>query len=73
MHLLHNFYEKPKMENIFPHTKIKEDKTIKVIDRKLIYQLIKNKLREKKFITSLNFVTYSLIYVVCLTIYFSSI
>ena len=70
MYLLQNFYEKPEMENIFPHTKIKEDKTIKVIDRRLIYQLIKNKLIEKKFISSLNFLIYSLIYVVCLTITF---
>ena len=70
MYLLQNFYEKHELENLFPHTKIKEDKILKLIDRRLIYQLIKNKLIEKKFITSQNFLIYSLIYVVCLTITF---
>ena len=70
MYLLQNFYEKQDIENLFPHLKIKEDKIIKIIDRRLIYQLIKNKLIENKFISSLNFLIYSLIYVVCLTITF---
>lgn len=70
MYLLQNFYEKLELDNLFPHTRIKEDKIIKIIDRRLIYQLIKNKLIEKKFISSQNALIYSLIYVVCLTITF---
>ena len=70
MYLLQNFYEKNEIENLFPHVKVKEDLVIKIIDRRLIYQVIKNRLIEKKYISSLNFLIYSLIYIVCLTIIF---
>ena len=70
MYLLQNFYEKHQIEDLFPNLKIKEDRIIKIIDRRLIHQLIKNKLIENKFISSLNFLIYSLIYVVSLTITF---
>ena len=69
IYLLQNFYEKNEIENLFPHTSI-EDLTIKIIDRRLINQVIKNKFIEKKYISSLNFLIYSLIYVVSLTIIF---
>ena len=70
MYLLQNFYEKQDIENLFPQIKSKEEKRIKSIDRRLIYQVIKNKLIEKKYITSLNFLIYTLIYIVSLTITF---
>ena len=70
MYLLQNCYEKHEIEDLFPNLKIKEYRIIKIIDRRLICQLIKNKLIENKFISSLNFLIYSLIYVVCLTITF---
>ena len=70
MYLLQNFYEKKEIENLFPHTNVKEDFAIKVIDRRLINQVIKNRLIDKKYISTLNFLIYSLIYVVCLTITF---
>ena len=41
---------------------------IKSFDRRIIYELIKNKLIEKKFISSLNFLIYSVTYVISLTI-----
>ena len=44
MHLFQNFYERPEIKNLFPHTKIIDDKIIKIIVRRLIYKLIKNKL-----------------------------
>ena len=70
MYLLQNFYEKQELEILFPHTKIKEDKLIKIIDRRLINQVIKNRLIEIRFISSLNFLIYALVYIVCLTITF---
>ena len=68
IYLLQNFFENQEIENMFPHTKKKEAKIIKILDRRVIYQLIKNKLIEKKFISSLNFLIYSLTYIVSLTI-----
>ena len=68
MYLLQNSYENKDIEEIFPHFKTKEDRVIKIIDRRIIYQVIKNKLIDNKFISPLNFLIYSLIYVVCLTI-----
>ena len=70
IYLLQNFYEIQEIENLFPQIKRKGYKTIKILDRRVIYQLIKNKLIEKKFISSLNFLIYSLTYVVSLTITF---
>ena len=70
IYLLQNFYEKQELETLFPCTKIKEDKNIKIIDRRLINQVVKNKLIEIRFISSLNFLIYALVYVVCLTITF---
>ena len=70
IYILQNFYEKNEIEKFFPHISIKEDLVIKIIDRRLINQVIKNKFIEKKYISSLNFLIYSLIYVVCLTIIF---
>ena len=58
MYLLQNFYKKNEIENLFPHIKVKEDLVIKIIDRRLIYQVIKNRLIEKKYISSLNFLIY---------------
>ena len=70
LYLLQNFYEIQDIENIFPHIKKKENNnSIKNIDRRIIYQFIKNKLIEKKFISSTNFLIYSLAYVVSLTIH----
>ena len=68
IYLLQNFFEVQDLENMFPHIKKKEAKVIKIIDRRVIYQLIKNKLIEKKFISSLNFLIYTLAYIVSLTI-----
>ena len=68
IYLLQNFFEVQDIENMFPHIKKKEAKVIKIIDRRVIYQLIKNKLIEKKFISSLNFLIYTLAYIVSLTI-----
>ena len=68
IYLLQNFFENQEIENMFPHTKKKEAKVIKILDRRVIFQLIKNKLIEKKFISSLNFLIYSLTYIVSLTI-----
>ena len=70
LYLLQNFYEIQDIENIFPHIKKKENNnSIKNIDRRIIYQFIKNKLIEKKFISSTNFLIYSLAYIVSLTIH----
>ena len=65
---MQNFYENQDIENLFPHTRKKDIKIIKVADRRVIYQLIKNKLIEKKYFSSLNFLIYTLTYVVSLTI-----
>ena len=71
LYLLKNYYEKKNITKIFPQTSIIEEK-IKIMDRRIINQVIKNNLIEKKFINSFNFLIYSLVYVVCLTIPFHS-
>ena len=68
IYIMQNFYENQDIENLFPHTRKKDIKIIKVADRRVIYQLIKNKLIEKKYFSSLNFLIYTLTYVVSLTI-----
>ena len=68
IYLLQNFYEAQDIDALFPQTSKKENKQIKIIDRRIIYQLVKNKLIEKKFIPSLNFLIYSVTYVIALTI-----
>ena len=71
MYLLNNYYEKKDIDKIFPQNQIR-DEQMKIIDRRIIYQVIKNKLIERKFISSIDFLIYSLIYVVSLTIPFHS-
>ena len=68
IYLLQNNYDNGELEKVFQHLKKKEENIIKIIDRRQINQLITNKLIEKKFISSLNFLIYSLTYVVSLTI-----
>ena len=68
IYLLQNFYENSEIENIFYELKKKENIDIFLFDRRIIFQIIKNKLIEKKYISSLNFLIYTLIYVIALTI-----
>ena len=68
IYILQNFYEREDIDNIFPQIKRKENKVIKIQDRRAIYRLIKDKLIEKKFISSLDYLIYSISYVVSLTI-----
>ena len=71
IYLLQNVYEANIKEELFPYYQSKEFSTsIKLFDNRIIYQLIKNKLIEKKFISPLNFLIYALIYVVSLTVTF---
>ena len=67
IYLLQNFYEEHDFEKIIFHNK-KRENSIKLIDRRIIYQLIKNKLIEKKYISPFNYLIYTLTYVVALTI-----
>ena len=61
-------YENNELENFFPYIKKKEITSIKIFDRRYIYQLVKAKLIEKKFISPLNFLIFALTYVVSLTV-----
>ena len=70
IYILQNFYEKHEIAQLFPHLKIKEDRIIRQIDRRRIYQEIKSKLIDMKFVSQLNLLLYSLIYVISLTITF---
>lgn len=70
IYILQNFYEKHEILDFFPHLKIKEDRFIKQIDRRRIYQEIKSKLIDIKFISQVNLLLYSLIYILSLTITF---
>ena len=68
IYLLQNMYENNELENFFPYIKKKEITSIKIFDRRYIYQLVKAKLIEKKFISPLNFLIFALTYVVSLTV-----
>ena len=68
IYLVQNFVDNDEIENIYPLIKKRENMEIKSFDRRIIYELIKNKLIEKKFISSLNFLIYSMTYVISLTI-----
>ena len=71
LYLLQNLYEANTKEELFPLYQNKEFSTsIKLFDNRIIYQLIKNKLIEKKFISPQNFLIYALTYVVSLTVTF---
>ena len=69
IYLLQNLYEANTKEELFPFYQNKEfGSSIKLFDNRIIYQLIKNKLIEKKFISPLNCLIYALTYVVSLTV-----
>ena len=68
IYLLQNLYEENDLEKIIFHNKRKENVLIKLIDRRIIYQLILNKLINKNYISNFNFLIYALTYVVALTI-----
>ena len=69
-YILQNFYEKNEKVLLFPHLKLKGDWIITKVDRRKIYQEIKSKLIDIKFISPINLLLYSLIYVISLTITF---
>ena len=71
IYLLQNLYEKNTKEELFPYLNKKEfSSSIRMLDTRTIYILVKNKLMEKKFISPLNFLIYALTYIVSLTISF---
>ena len=68
---MQNLYEKNTKEELFPYLNKKEfSSSIRMLDTRTIYILVKNKLMEKKFISPLNFLIYALTYIVSLTISF---
>jgi len=70
IYILQNFYERHEIALLFPHLKLKDDRLIKQIDRRRIYQEVKSKLIDINFISQLNLLLYSLIYILSLTITF---
>ena len=66
--LLHNYYEKEELLDIFPSIRIQKDQPIIFIDKRYIINIIQNCFEENNLISTKNYIYFAVIYIFCISL-----